>query len=275
MCGGSAPQQSTYVQEKQAALMQQLEADWGARFKPIEEGILNELANRDTVINRNVYESGEAAQKSYEATAQQAERNMASYGTQMDETQKAAMERSDAIAGQGSVIGARNMARDSSIGRLEQQQNAMVNLGTGIQGNAISGLNTAAGMEASRNKQNSQIYASNQASTLGTIGTVVGMAAMMMSDRNSKTNIKDASTEQALKDIESIELKNWDYKPGMGMGRPEKGHIGGMAQDMPDSMTSDDKTMVDVGDSVMTAIGAIQQLSKKVDKLEQEKPDGR
>lgn len=180
MCGGSEPEQSTYVADKQAALIAQLEADWGARFKPIEEGLVNELMNRDSVIRRNVYESGEAAKQSYQASKDMAKRNMASYGTQMDASQKAAMERSDAIAGQGSVISARNMARDSTIGRMEQQQQGMVNLGTGIQNQAISGINQAAGMEANRNAQNSQIYAQNKNSQLGVLGSIAGLAGMYM-----------------------------------------------------------------------------------------------
>ena len=275
MCGGSAPSEDTYVQEKQAEIMRQLEADWGARFKPIEEGMINELMNRDTVIRRNVYESGEAAQQSYDATKDMAERNMASYGTQMDEDQKAAMERSDAMAGQGAVISARNMARDSTTSRMEQQQGGMVNLGRGVQMQGISGINTAAGMEANRNAQNAQIYGQNQAGMWNTVGSLAGMAGMMMmSDKDTKTNIKKASTGKALKDINSVDLKSWDYKPGMSGGRPEKGHIGGMAQDMPDAMTSRDKKQVDVGDSLMTAVGAIQHLSKKVDRLEKEKRHG-
>lgn len=270
MCGGSdSPPVDTYAQDRQIALMRQLEADWGHRFKPIEEGLVNEIMNRDSVIRRNVYESGKAAKASYDATKDMAERNMANYGTQMDKDQQEAMERSDAMAGQGAVISARNMARDSSISRLEQQQGGMVSLGRGVQQLGISGFNQAAAMEAARNNQNQQIYGQHQANGWNTLGGIAGMAGMMMmSDRDSKTNVKPASTRKALKDIDSIDIKRWDYKPGMSGGRTEKGHIGGMAQDMPDSMTSDDKKQVDIGDSLMTAIGAVQELSKKVNKLE-------
>ena len=92
---------------------------------------------------------------------------------------------------------------------------------------------------------------------------------IIMSDKNAKTNIKKASTKTALKDIESIALKKYDYKPGMSLGREEKGHIGGMAQDMPDSMTTADKKRVDIGDSVMSLVGGMQEISKRLGKLEQ------
>lgn len=181
MCGGSdSPPVDTYAQDRQIALMRQLEADWGDRFKPIEEGLVNEIMNRDSVIRRNVYESGKAAKASYDATKDMAERNMASYGTQMDKDQQEAMERSDAMAGQGAVISARNMARDSSISRLEQQQGGMVSLGRGVQQLGISGFNQAAAMEAARNNQNQQIYGQHQASNWQTLGGVAGMAGMML-----------------------------------------------------------------------------------------------
>ncbi|MCG7915921.1 MAG: hypothetical protein JAY71_18805 [Candidatus Thiodiazotropha weberae] len=270
MCfGGSKPAEDTYVQDKQAALMQQMEADWASRFKPIEEELIGELMNRDQAIRRNVYEAGEAAQDSYQATQDMAERNMARYGTQMDADQKAAQERSDAMASKGAIISARNMAREGTTARYEGMQKNMTSMGRGVQMQGIQGLNSAAGMEANRNQQNSQIYAQNQAAGWQTLGAAAGMAGMvMMSDKDTKKNVRKASPKKALKDVKAVELKHFDYKPGMSGGRPEQGHIGGMAQDMPDSMTTGDKRHVDLGDSVMTLIGATQELSKKVDRME-------
>ena len=90
----------------------------------------------------------------------------------------------------------------------------------------------------------------------------------MLSDKNTKTRIRPASNKRSLQDIESVNLKKFDYKPGQGGGREDHGHIGGMAQDMPDSMTSSDKKAVEIGDSMMTLVGATQELSKRVKQLE-------
>lgn len=268
MCSGSPPQDTTN-QDKYAEMIDWMGDDWETRFKPIEEGLLDEVMNKDANIRKNVEAAGEAANTSYEATLGMSERNMARYGTEMSEDQQAAMDASNDLSQQGAQIGAQGMARDASTARYDQLQQGMMSLGTGIKTGAISGMGSAANMEANRYSQNQQIYGQSQAGIWNSIGSIAGMAGMMMiSDRNAKQNIRPASAKKALKDIESVELKHYDYKPGRSGGRPEQDHIGGMAQDMPDSMTSDDKKAVDVGDSLMTLVGATQELSRKVKQME-------
>lgn len=273
MCTGgssSPPPQDTASQEKYAELMRWMEEDWEQRFKPIEEGLIDEVMNKDQKIAENVQDAQTAAQLSYDATVGMSERNMARYGTEMDEDQLAAQERTNNIASQGAEISAMNMARDASVARYDQLQQNMMALGRGVQGQAISGMGSAANMEANRNIQNQQIYGQNQSNMWGTIGTIGGMAAtgLIMSDEKKKKNIRPASARKALKDVESVELKHFDYKPGQSGGRVEQGHIGGMAGDMPTRMTTPDQLGVDLGDSVMTLVGATQALSKRLDKLE-------
>ena len=271
MCSSGSPPESYENQQKYAEMIEWMEDDWEARFKPVEEMLLGELENRDTNTRENVSAAQEAAKTSYDATLGMSERNMQMYGTELDADQQAAADRSAEITGQGTQIAAGNLARDASTARYDQLEQNMVSLGRGVQGAAISGMGSAAGLEANRNATNQSIYAQNKANAWGAAGSVASMAAMamMMSDKNAKTNIKKASTKTALKDIESIVLKKYDYKPGMSLGREEKGHIGGMAQDMPDSMTTADKKRVDIGDSVMSLVGGMQEISKRLGKLEQ------
>ena len=269
MCTGSPPVEDVENQEKYSDMMDWMYEDWENRFQPIEEDLLTELENKDENIAKQAQLSGEAAKTSYDATVGMSERNMARYGTELDEDQLAAQERSNAMAGQGAQISAQNMARDATSARYDQLQQNMVSLGRGVQGTAISGMSSASGMEANRNATNQQIYGQNQAAMWDTVGTAAGLAAMViMSDKQAKTNIRKASKKKALKDVESVKLHEYDYRPGMSGGREEKGHVGGMAQDMPDSMTTSDRKRVDLGDAVMNLIGATQELSGKVKRLE-------
>ncbi len=273
MCtGGGSPPQDTANQEKYAEMNDWLYQDWETRFKPIEESLLDELANKDKNIAKQADAAGQAAKTSYDATLGMSERNMARYGAELDEDQLAAQERSNTMAGQGAQISAQNMARDATSARYDQLQQNMVALGRGVQGTAISGMSSASGMETNRNAQNQQIYGQNQAAGWNALGTAAGLAgtAIMLSDKHAKKNIRKASTKKALKDIEAIELKRWDYKPGMSGGREEKGHIGGMAQDMPRGMTTQDRKQVDLGDSVMTLVGGMQALSTRLKRLEKD-----
>ncbi len=273
MCGSGQPPQDKEAQEKYAEMIKWMDSDWEQRFKPIEQGLLNELENKDENIRQSATQAKETAGKSYEATLGMAERNMSRYGTELSADQQAAQERQQKTAGQGAQVSAGNMARDATTARYEQLQNGMLNLGRGIQSGALSGMGSAANMESNRNQQNWDIYGQKKGSFWSGIGSLAGMAGMayIMSSKQAKKNITKASTAKALKDVESVDLKNYDYKPGMSAGRTEQGHIGGMAEDMPDSMTTPDHKMVDVGDTAMNLIGATQELSERIKRLEHRK----
>ena len=270
MCSGSPPPQDTEKQDYYADVVRWLGDDWEQRFKPIEEGLLDEVMNKDENIRKNVDAAGQAAQKSYEATLGMSERNMARYGTEMSEDQQAAMDRNNDLNANAAQISAQGMARDASSARYDQLQTGLVGLGTGIKTGAISGIGSAAGMESNRNAGNQNLYAQHKGSMWNTLGNAASTAAMLyiMSSKDSKKNIRKANPKTALKDVESVDLKHYDYKPGQSKGRPEQGHIGGMAEDMPDSMTTPDHKMVDLGDVTSNLIGATQELSKRVKQLE-------
>ena len=273
MCTGSKPKSDYTAQNKYSDMINWLDEDWQQRFKPLEESLINELENKDQNIRKNVDEAGIAAQKSHEATLGMANRNMARYGTELSADQQAAQERSQNLAGQGSQISSRNMARDATTARYDQLQRGMLNLGTGIRSGALSGMGSAANLESQRNQQNQQIYAQKKGNFWNTIGTAASIAAMyytggIASSKTRKKNIRPASSKKALKDVESVDLKSYDYKPGMSAGREERGHIGGMAEDMPASMVTSDRKGVDLGDTTMELIGATQELSNRVKRLE-------
>ncbi len=277
MCaGGKKPDMDYTAQNKYSDMLGWLDDDWEQRFKPLEQSLLGELENKDENIRKSVDEAGASAQKSHAATLGMAERNMSRYGTELSADQQAAQDRSQNLSGQGSQIGAKNMARDATSARYDQLQQGMLNVGTGIRSGALSGMGSAANLEGQRNEQNQQIYGQKKGSfwnTVGTIGSLVaayytGGASLAASSKKYKKNIRPASSKKALRDVESVNLKSYDYKPGMSAGREEQGHIGGMAEDMPDSMTTADHKAMDVADVSMNLIGATQELSNRIKRLE-------
>ena len=277
MGGGSEPDYDYTNQNRAAALARQQEEDWIKRFQPWEQELAGDVLNQNDKIAQQVKDARNDSLKSFEASKATADRNLARYGGQMDADQKEASLKSQNLKRQGVQIGAMGAASTGGIQRYDKLAQSMVNVGRGVQAQGLSGIKQGVGLEGQRNQQAAQMAAQENASRNQMIGTVVGAGAMlampyaaplMMSDKHTKKNVRKASTKKALKDVESVALKKWDYKPGMSAGREEKGHIGGMAQDMPDSMTTKDKKRVDVGDSVMTLVGATQELSKRIGMLE-------
>ncbi len=268
MCMNSSANLDTTNQDRAAALSKQMEEDWLKRFQPFEQELAGDLLNQNERIADQVKEAQGDASKSFEASRATAQRNMARYGGQMDADQKQAMDKSRSLQGQGTQVNAMNSARKGGLGRANKMMQSMINTGRNVQAQGLQGLKQGIGMEGQRNQTAIQGAAAESSSNKQMVATAAMMAMMMMSDKNAKKNIRKASTKKALKDVEAVDLKRWDYKPGMSAGREEKGHIGGMAQDMPKSMTTRDKRKVDIGDSVMTLVGATQEISKRIGMLE-------
>ena len=259
----------TANQDRAAALARWLEEDWVKRFQPWEQQMAGNLLNQNQKIADDVKAAQQQAQQSFEASQATAQRNLARYGGQMDADQAAVQAKSKQLGAQGAQIGAMESARSGSINRYDQLMQSMVNVGRGVQAQGLQGIQQGVGLEANRNQylaQNSQ----GNSGLFNLLGIGAGLVSsnMILSDKNTKTNIRPASRKQALRDVEAVQLKQWDYRPGLSGGREEQGHIGGMAQDMPDSMTTQDKRQVDLGDTTMTLIGATQELARRVKQLE-------
>lgn len=270
MSSSSGAELDTANQERAAQIARWLEEDWAKRFQPWEQGLAGDIINQNEKIAEDVKQAQLDTQKSYEASKATAERNLSRYGNQQDASQAAMQSKAQQLGSQGAQIGAMESARSGSINRYDNLMQSMVNVGRGVQSQGLGGIQTGMSLEQQRNQVAIQQQANQSSGLMGGLGTLVGLgsAALIQSDKNTKTNIRKASTRQALRDVDSVELKRWDYKPGFGLGRELKGHIGGMAQDMPNSMVNKEKTMVDLGDSVMSLVGATQELNKRIRKLE-------
>jgi hypothetical protein len=133
---------------------------------------------------------------------------------------------------------------------------------------------TRASLEASRAGVGSQQYGaqlgyktaqSNQQA--GLVGAMAGMAGQAIaSDVNVKKDFAPGPTsEEALDDVESIPVSRWRYQGEPSDSQP---HTGGMAQDMPEDISPDGKS-VDVVSYLGTLNQAVKGLKHKMQGFEQ------
>ena len=137
------------------------------------------------------------------------------------------------------------------------------------QGNRGSLLATKAGVDSQQ--YGAQLgYSSKQSEQqLGLVGSgmsMAGSAAMMMSDVNVKKDFTPGpSPDEALQDVEDIPVSRWRYQ---GEPSDSQQHTGGMAQDMPEEISPDGKS-VDVVSYLGTLNQAVKGLSNKMKGFEQ------
>lgn len=266
--GGGSVVKDMAVQKEQAAIARELEADYQSRFMPIERELLN-YARDPNQIRQSAEAARVTSAKTFDAGAGQVERSLSGFGASMTASQKAAAARLNNLNRSGAQIVAANTAREATDARQDSLSSQMVNIGRQAQGQGVSGFNTASGLEAQRNNAAIQASARSKAGGYSAAGTAIGVGAsimMMMSDKNAKKNIKPRSDEKDMADARSFDNYEYDYKEGQSGGRAEKGHVGGMAQAMPESMSNG--RQVDVGDVAMVAMGAIRNIDKRLQKME-------
>lgn len=239
-------------------------------------------------------------------TQQQArERSMASMGVNPASGRFAGVERSadtaTALASAGAQNAGRNTVRNQAVALKADAINmgkglpaqATQSLGLGVQtGNSVVGNNTSVNGVANQNvgilqsgytgamngyaQQGSilnNLYQSqlsgwqaqqnqNNAFTSDIMGGLGMGAALMFSDENAKENKQPV--EGALGAVEAMPVEEWSYKPGMGDGER---HIGTYAQDFQQATGKGDGKSIPVIDAIGVTMGAVKELSAKVDKL--------
>lgn len=269
MCGGggggsAAPDYS--VQRRQVALSRELENDYMARFLPYERQLVTQAMNKGLVA-QDAQAASELAGRAFDATAGQSERQLAGFGKPLTAAQQQAHNASRQRSRNATTMGASDSARQQSANRFGQLRSSLMGLGRRAQQQGLSGIKQAGTMEKQRNITNQQNAAQSQGNGWGLAGIGLGMAtSYMVSDKNKKQNIQPRNDQQDMADARSFNNYDYDYKPGQSGGRAEYGHVGGMAQEMPPSMS--DGKQVDLGDATMVAFGAIRNMDKRLRQLE-------
>lgn len=188
-----------------------------------------------------------------------------------------------AAATQLATAGAGNMARRRIEGEADVRQANAINMGSGLAVNpgtsmglsnsamssgfngAMQGYNQQASIYGQQHQQQMQSWQANQDSQsglFGAMGNIMGMLPMM-SDENAKTD-KQPVKRSMLKAVEGMRVEDWSYKPGMGDGG---NHIGTYAQDFKRATGKGDGRTIPVVDAIGATMGAIKELSAKVDAM--------
>lgn len=174
---GDAPQKDDYAQKKYAQISREQWEDYKTRFRPYEDKLIDSINNpvlRDEEIGR----AKKDTRMAYDTAERDALMRSGRYGG-MSADERKVLDRKMGLAEATSVTAATNNTRQDIIDRDTQVQSGMVNVGRGVKGEATGGLATVAQMENERNNINQQIYAQNQANSIGTLGAVTGAAVMM------------------------------------------------------------------------------------------------
>lgn len=162
-----------------------------------------------------------------------------------------------ADAARSQLYGQQLDAEGRFAGQLEQQG----------QDRVLQSLNLLFGSEEANAVQRAQEKASKNAmwgKVLEGIGTGIGAAAA--SSRKFKKNIRPVSKRKLASALESIDLKTYKYKDGM----PEddgREHVGMIAEEAPD-MLRVGQSHISLSDALGMAIGSIQDIMSRLDKLE-------
>ena len=102
---------------------------------------------------------------------------------------------------------------------------------------------------------------------VGGVAQVAGAVLPFLSTKEAKKNIKKASPDKMLADLKEMEVKEYEYKPGMGpMGK----HMGMIIEENPKEFAKGQVALdaSDLYSFIGTLTGAVQALEDKVLKLE-------
>ena len=126
-----------------------------------------------------------------------------------------------------------------------------------------STLNQQYGLQLEGWKAEQDIAAKNAAGFGQFLGTVV-KAIPFTSDENLKEDKQPIEEGAALDAVENMRVESWKYKPGIA---DEGDHIGTYAQDFQRETGKGDGRSIDPQDAIGLTMGAVQDLSAKVDQL--------
>lgn len=166
----------------------------------------------------------------------------------------------------GQAIGAQGAADGAFLNNLgimsQGYQGAMSGHSgkAGVLGNLHSSNLNAWGMQQ-------QADAANKQGMMQAAGTIGG-ALIMASSKDYKTDKK--KTKGSLDKVNQMPVEEWRYKEGIADGG-QKAHVGPYAEDFNKATGLGDGKGIPMQDAIGLTMGAVQELSKKVDKLDNKK----
>ena len=102
----------------------------------------------------------------------------------------------------------------------------------------------------------------------GGTGAILGGLFGLLSDENAKENRRPVKTGSMLAALEEMPVEEWEYREGMGDGGAAR-HVGPMAQAFKRATGKGDGHTIPIVDAQGMTMGAIQELAKRLKRLEQ------
>ena len=168
----------------------------------------------------------------------------------------------------GVALNAGNAANSNmqAVGNIQAQGNQIMTQGFS---GAMSG-NSSAGNLYGQSAQIQNTANANNMAMMMAAGQAVGQGAAAASDVRLKTDIRGIKPKEALKAVNNTPVSKWKYKQGSHADDGGKEHTGPMAQDVQATMgnkVAPNGTAIDLISMNGVTMAAIQELSKKVDRL--------
>jgi hypothetical protein len=188
------------------------------------------------------------------------QRRQGGLGLQLSERQQRAQRRRIGLGRAVSEASATNATRRTFAGNAEAAQRAGVGLENelfGAENASLVQLSNAAGQNQI---QADQMRADREGDRAETIGKVVGTVAMMFSSEDFKHDKKPA--RGLLEKLKKVRVENWKYR-----GDDHTNHIGPYAEEFNDTfgVGQDDKQKIAIIDMLGVTLGAVKELSERVD----------
>jgi hypothetical protein len=160
------------------------------------------------------------------------------------------------------VSSGENIGRAQALDAEKEHIQRKMGVRSSLLGLASQNFSTAA--TAATARENAWAAAKGEhGRALQSMGMSLGGA--LLSSRDFKENIESYKASKALDILSQIELVQFDYKEDMEM--PAGKYIGVIAEDAPDEITTEDKKMINVYNTIGLLMGAVQDLSEQVRKL--------
>ena len=251
-------------------------------FEPLEDQYIRDAEAHDSQerMGQRVSTARVDAQLMGQQAQDAAQRQQAAMGVTPNAGRSLALGQTARMQTGLMALGAGNQARREVRAEADNMRANAINLGKGMAVNpgtsmglsngalssgfsgAMQGYSQQGSLLNTQYQQKMQSYQANQdqaAGLFGAAGTVIGM----LSDKDAKTEKKKPG-RSLLKAVENMPVEEWRYKKGQG---DEGRHVGTYAQDFQRETGKGDGRSIPIVDAIGTTMGAIKELSAKVDML--------
>ena len=258
-------------------------------FEPLQDAYIEEAGQGPdySKVDASVRRAGADATRQFSMAQGQEERRLAAAGVNPASGRSTEATRRSELTEALGTAGAKNTTRIAETARAEAESDAMkanaINMGSGLAVNPATSLGMANGAMSSgangamrgygqqgnllNTQYNQQLRAweadqAQSSSLWGGIGSIAGLGISMMSSKDVKENKRPA--RGVLDALKKMPVEEWDYKEGVADGGR---HVGPYAEDFHAATGRGDGKSIPMQDAIGLTMGAVQELSDKVDKL--------